>query len=268
MHLFSDQLESIRPVKEGFKGHISDNWLQGRTVFGGLSAAMAAHAAKKTLPLEHQLNRPLKSILVTFAGPIGSGDLRFATNLIRSGGKVSIVHVTAFTPDGQPALLLQASFGASRDTKAVPAPQNINLQNKDSVADSTFTEESMPDYLKSFHIRWTGGGIPASLECGRKISFWAKHKSDNETYQIEHIIALADIPPPVMLSHYDKLIPSSSLTWCCDFIQSPDQISGEWFYLDYRLIAAHAGYSQQSGRVYDETGNLVAISSQCMTYFE
>ncbi len=82
------------------------------------------------------------------------------------------------------------------------------------------------------------------------------------------IITLADLPPPLMLSHFKSQIMVSSLSWSLEFVCPPETIKSEWFYLDYTLEAAADGYSQQDGRIFTEDGTLVAISRQCMVYFE
>ncbi|MBL4838952.1 MAG: thioesterase family protein, partial [Kordiimonadaceae bacterium] len=58
------------------------------------------------------------------------------------------------------------------------------------------------------------------------------------------------------------------LSWALEFVCAPEDIETDWFYLEYTLEAASGGYTQQSGRIFDEHGNLCAISRQTMLYFE
>ena len=96
-----------------------------------------------------------------------------------------------------------------------------------------------------------------------------KHKNSLEQFPAEKLVALADIPPPVILSHFQKpLIPSSSLTWNLEFVMTPDSIPGDWFYLEFVVDAASNGYTQQSGKIYTEQGQLCALTRQCMVYFD
>jgi acyl-CoA thioesterase len=62
-------------------------------------------------------------------------------------------------------------------------------------------------------------------------------------------------------------VPASSLTWSLEFVEPPEKITGEWFYLEFVVEAAADGYTQQSGKIYDELGRLVALTRQCMVYF-
>ena len=84
----------------------------------------------------------------------------------------------------------------------------------------------------------------------------------------EKLVTICDIPPPVILSYFDSApIPSSSLSWSLEFVVPPEEIESDWFYLEFVAEAAADGYTQQSGKIYDEMGQLCALSRQCMVYF-
>jgi len=57
------------------------------------------------------------------------------------------------------------------------------------------------------------------------------------------------------------------LSWSLEFIEAPEELTSEWFYLEFEVEAAADGYTQQSGRIYDELGRLVALTRQSMVYF-
>ena len=60
--------------------HIADDWLQGRTAYGGASAAVALMAAKTAYP---DLP-PLRSVQIAFVGPL-AGDVTATPALLRRG---------------------------------------------------------------------------------------------------------------------------------------------------------------------------------------
>jgi len=37
--------------------------------------------------------------------------------------------------------------------------------------------------------------------------------------------------------------------------------------MEFEVDAAADGYTQQSGKIYDESGRLIALTRQCMVYF-
>ena len=126
----------------------------------------------------------------------------------------------------------------------------------------------MPQFLQYFEGSWVDGGIPFSGSPDRKLHLWARHRCDMAQFPAEKIVAIADIPPPVVLSHFSEPpVPASSLSWSLEFLQPPNEIESDWFYLEFTLEAAAEGYTQQSGRIFTEDGVLCALSRQCMVYF-
>ena len=100
------------------------------------------------------------------------------------------------------------------------------------------------------------------------LNMWVRHRQDVSGFPIEKLVDIADIPQPVLLSHFEKPpVPASSLSWSLEFVEAPEEIVSEWFYLEFEVEAAANGYTQQSGKIFDETGRLVALTRQCMVYF-
>jgi len=97
---------------------------------------------------------------------------------------------------------------------------------------------------------------------------WVRHKADMSDHPIEKMVVIADMPPPLILSHFKvPPVPSSSLTWSLEFVIPPEEIDSEWFYLEFLIESAANGYTLQSGRIFTEDGQLCALSRQCMVYF-
>ena len=269
MESFSDLLATVTPDHSDaglYKAKPSDLWMQGRSLFGGASTAIAVKAARLELP-DDQKGRPLRSILVSFAGPIGAGDVSIKVVPIRVGKSVSVSQATVYSGE-TPSLVLVAAFGNPRETKTVDPLDSFKAEPLSKSPDTPFVPGMMPHFLQAFQIRWTGGGIPGSGMSDRRLGMWARHRRIEKADALEALIAMGDVPPPVMMSHYNRKITASSLTWSFEFVKQPGDFTSDWFYLDYHLEAASGGYSQQAGKVYAEDGTLVAISHQCMTFFE
>ncbi len=242
---------------------IPESWMQGRAAYGGLGAAIAATAMRKVLPVE----KSLRSIMVSFVGPIPAGEVTVRGELMREGKNVS--QATARVLDGDKICLqATAAFGSSRETKSAGPATAFRPEDRDSVPRLNVSRFPVPGFIANFDIHWTGGGIPTSGMCDRRLGKWVRHAADMEAYPVEKIIGLADIPPPIMMSHYKNRLLASSLSWSLEFLIPPEEVRSDWFYLDFTLEAAAGGYSQQSGLIFTEDGQLVAMSRQCMTYFE
>jgi acyl-coenzyme A thioesterase PaaI-like protein len=58
---------------------VSDDWLQGRSAFGGLQAAFGVAAMRRMLPVA----LPLRTLQVTFVAPVPPGPVRAQAQLLR-----------------------------------------------------------------------------------------------------------------------------------------------------------------------------------------
>ncbi|NCQ35313.1 thioesterase family protein, partial [bacterium] len=97
----------------------ADEWMQGRTLYGGASALVAYTAAVRAFP---DLP-PLRSAQVAFVAPVGA-QVTPQAKLIRQGRNVTQVQVDLLV-DGSPALTSFWLFGADREANAVHAAQTI-----------------------------------------------------------------------------------------------------------------------------------------------
>ncbi len=73
-------LAAARPTATGLVATITEEWMQGRTSYGGLSSALALEAARKVAP---DLP-PLRSATINFVGPL-AGEVEVTTRTLRRG---------------------------------------------------------------------------------------------------------------------------------------------------------------------------------------
>lgn len=242
---------------------VTPGWMQGRAAYGGLGAALAARAMTNALPQK----KSMRSLMVSFVGPVPAETVTVSAELLREGKNVSQVSARIIH-DGKVCLQAAAAFASARDTKGALPEAGFSPEPRESVPPLDPERAPLPTFLKNFDIHWTGGGIPTTNTMDRRLGKWVRHKDDMNAFPAEKLIGLADIPPPIMMAHYSRPIMASSLSWSLEFVVPPEDIKADWFYLDYRLEAAAGGYCQQSGMIFTESGALVALSRQCMTYFE
>ena len=239
------------------------SWTQGRSAFGGLAAAFAVCGMRKQLPA-HQ---PMRSLMVSFIAPIPAGEVSVDVEIQRQGKNVTQQSASVMV-DGEIGLQAMGVFGNPRDALQVPTQSEFNAQPKEAGIPFDVETRRVPEFLSYFEGFWLPGAIPFSGEPERKLAMWVKHRQPIEDFPVERIIALADIPPPVILSFFEKgPVPASSLTWSLEFMVPAEEVTSEWLYLEFEVEAAAEGYTQQSGRLFDENGQLCALSRQCMVYF-
>lgn len=242
---------------------IGTNWGQGRTTFGGLGAVLGVAALRKTV----NADRPLRSLLVNFAAPIPTGaTVTLNREILREGGSATVAAVRTEV-EGTPATVMQATYGGPRTAVAVEPETAGDMPNE---ADFELAPHMpmLPSFLQSLDIKWVGNGIPTSGTKDTRLQVFARLKDPEGIDAAGQLITLADTPPPIIMSHYKAPMTGATMSWSLDFVRPLRDWIGGWLYLDYRLISAADGYCQQSGRIYDSRGHLIAVSHQTMAYFE
>jgi acyl-CoA thioesterase len=241
----------------------SEDWSQGRSAFGGISAAFASTAMRKLVAND----KPIRSLMVSFIAPLPAGKCKVEPSLQREGRNVSQC-AASLIHDEKLCLQAMAAFGNSREGFSVDQQAKFDPLPRENGVRFDGHAKRLPNFLKFFDGAWVGGGMPFASKFQPTLKMWVKHKSDMRNFPVEKIVTIADIPPPVILTHFSKPpVPSSSLSWSLEFVVPPQEIESEWFYLEFETEAAANGYTQQSGRIFDEGGRLCALSRQCMVYF-
>lgn len=241
----------------------SAEWTQGRSAFGGLAAAMAVCAMAKQLPSP----QPLRSLMVSFIAPLPPTEVQVQPRVLRQGKNVTQTSASVLVQDTV-CLQTMAVFGNPRGGLAVRPDPQFKPEPRHPAAAIDNSPRNLPPFLRFFEGYWTGGGVPFSGQADERLGLWARHRSNLDEFPAEKLITIADIPPPVILSHFvAPPVPAASLTWSLEFVREPASVSGDWFYLDFQVDHAADGYTQQSGRIFSEDGKLCALSRQCMVYF-
>lgn len=249
---------------------VTDNWMQGRATFGGLAVSLAA----QDMINRCAQGRQLRSLTASFIAPTPASRVHFASKALRTGKAIIQATSSATDADGGIVLQTNAIFGESRNTHNVLGHEQASYEPMQapplaSLQSMPVGMPGLPKFLQNFEVRWSGCGLPMSNTQDTRVGLWVRHLDKSMlNYPEARVISISDLPPPVVLSHYDQPVMASSVSWMLDFIVNPRDVETEWFYLDYELVHAANGYSQQNGRVFDENGTLLTLSRQCMVYFE
>lgn len=244
---------------------IPTDWGQGRAGYGGLVAALVVAGMRAKVAD----GRPVRSLAITFVGPVTPGErMSVEAEVLREGRAVSQVLGRAIQ-NGETMCIIQGSFGAGResavDVVSEPAP---SAPAPESCQRMPYIEGLNPSFIRYFDVRWTFGDYPCSNSRKRSIGGWMRFDEQIEEFDSVHLVGLADVWPPAVLSHLKQRAPASSLTWTIEFVQ-PQPALGEEGWLLYKATIEHArdGYGHIAAMIWSQAGELVAISRQTVAVF-
>lgn len=263
--LFDQLLESINQSETII---IPEGWGQGRAAFGGLVGAILVKKAQSILA---DATKQLRSAHINFIGPVMIGEAQLRAEIFREGKSVTSLEVKLIQ-NGQVQSVLVASFGTSRESVIQVASKQV-LPAFATPAESRelpFVEGMTPEFFKHFDAYWSEGEMPFSASKQSDFGGWMRFKSEQHIKKIKlpHLFALVDMWPPAVLSMFNRLAPASSLNWTLDLINLPNNLSGEaWWQYQVQTDFSAEGYAYSQAHIWDEQGNLVAISRQTVTVF-
>lgn len=251
----------------GNDGQISvpDAWGQGRTVLGGLSAAMAFRVMRDKVAAD----RPLRSLNVSFVGPLATEqDFGFQVEVLRSGKYVTQAAARVIQ-NGDVCLALLASFGDRRDTvTSAEASETVPFDMPAKPTLFPYIPAVTPQFFQQIEMTLLDGGFPFS---GSKTSHhggFMRFKDQPNEWSEAHLIALIDTWPPTLLQQLKTPAPASTLTWNLEFLHPHRPLNSDaWF--AYRAVTRQAGegYGHTDANVWDAHGELIAVSRQTITVF-
>jgi acyl-CoA thioesterase len=260
-------LSSLRDVVAGLEAEAGAYrietpaaWAQGRTLYGGMTAALSLASARRA----HVDLPPLRSAQVAFIGP-AAGRLTFTSTILRQGRSATVVGVDC---QGEQGLAARCTFtlGGDRESRirhdlapapAVPPPDEC----------PPFFEAGgfRPGFSPNFDYRLANGFRPLSGGASPEFTVWLRLHDEEGIDPEVALIAIADAPPPAAFVAFPQAGPVSTMTWTLDVTQ-PLPAAG-WRLVRSASEQAGAGYSLQDMAVWDERGRRLAAGRQTVALF-
>ncbi|WP_260958715.1 thioesterase family protein [Pseudomonas citri] len=237
------------------------NWQQGRTIFGGLSAALSLQAVLCRQPVGFP---PFKSAQVSFIGPVNQ-DQTFDVSVLRQGRSVTSVSVDCLSGNDL-ALRTTLLFAKPRASKITHDAWGRPLVDGPSrYATLQLDSRVAPACAYNFEMRPAGGSLPVSGADNPELLMWVRHLDAQGVDPAVALIALADSLPPAAMTCFTEPAALSSASWTIDLPQPA--VSGEWFLISSFSQQAQEGYSLQDMEIWDEDGRRVLWGRQTVAIF-
>ena len=245
--------------------HIPEDWMQGRTAFGGIQAAAALRAAQS----HAGDGRSPRAVSVSFVGPAGSEGLSIEPTVLRSGGSVTHVRADVLGAEGV-ACTLSAALGRDRDSSVRRAPQTHGpLPPSEAGMAIPYLPGLTPVFVQHFDLRFTSGAPPVTGQHGPlEHEGWCRHLTEPGPAHAA-LLGLLDAWPSPALQALAGPAPASTVTWSVQFAQVPERITThDAFFFRARVLAAPGtGYVTMRGELYDTEGVLTAHLEQLVTLY-
>jgi acyl-CoA thioesterase len=244
----------------GFSGHVPPDWMQGRTLYGGISAALCLAAAR----LEFPDLPPLRSAQLAFVGP-AAGDVTLRNTLLRQGKSASFL-TSDLTSEAGHGTRATFCFGADR-----PSAYRLAGNPAPPVAPASGAPDHFrgmgPAFARHFDVRIVSGSHPVSGAAEADVMLWLKALDDGAGPLEAFLLAIADVPPPAAMSLFTAPAPISTMTWMVDVLSPGVASADSWYLLRSVGETTGNGYSAQAMGLWSSDGTPILVGRQSVAIF-
>ena len=237
----------------------AENWMQGRTLYGGASALIAyTHAIRAFTDLP-----PLRAAQVGFVAPVG-GRVELQAEIVRQGRSVTQLRSELYQ-DGALALTAFFLFAEPRKPNALyPTRKPSDFPPPAEESEDVMSDKG-PSFLRNnFEIRRaqnvSGPGEPI-------VRRWARLKNREELDPISELILLGDVLPPGAMRAMQRQGPISSINWSFNLLETNPQTEDGWWVSENASQHANNGYSSERLRLWNSEGQQVIDGLQSVAIF-
>ena len=236
---FSEVLAAGTTTDGVWSTTVTEDWLQGRSLFGGIQAALALRAMRRLVPPEV----PLRVLQTTFVAPVPAGRVAVQSRVLRTGKNVTQVEAR-IVDKSETAALIVGVFGQARPSKVEVVPR-AEVVRDEVGADGTGAPGVA--FAQHFDLRRLRGDRLVSGSRRTDAVLEIGMKDGGAPVTEEHVVAIADAPPPLALAFLDTPAFGSSVTWTLEMLDTRlSALSLDGWQLHIDLAAARDGYTSQS----------------------
>jgi acyl-CoA thioesterase len=236
-----------------------EGWTTGRTVYGGMTAALAARAVSLEIPGLP----PLRSAQFVFIGP-AAGELQLRVDLLRQGSSSVVVSVDCHA-EGKLASRSLVTYGADRESvirhKDAPMPE----VPAPALCEPFMANAPAAGFFQYFDHRLAGGARPFTPNAAPTSLVWIRLLDTKDVDPLSALLTIADAVPPAAMVTFPDRGPISTMTWSIDVVQPVE--TTEWLLVQSTSEIAASGYSQQAMNVWNANGDRLAACRQTVALF-
>lgn len=235
---------------------IGADWMQGRTAYGGISAALALDAVMR----DHPGDAPLRTAQISFVGPVG-GDCQVTTRMLRQSkssrfAAADLVSESGYGTNG--LFTFMKGRESHIDHRHINAPDVADPDALQSVPD----HPARPPFTRKFDMRpQRGPGFGHGLDKGEIVT-WVRWADRPHCDPHIALLALADALPPAAMPMFKHFGPISSSTWMQHFLTDHPATQDGWWLMVSQTRHVANGFSAQSMYIWNSARELVSVGGQ------
>lgn len=248
---------------------VDASWGQGRTTFGGLSAALLLQKIKR----QHQAKDDvLRSLSVNFCGPLFTEqDCSLNTQVLRSGKSVSHFQGQLYQEE-KLATQVVACFSKNRESAIAITPAVKQLGEAGEGKRLPYIKGLTPEFTQHIDFSYNAGGFPFTNSKDNFLHGWMRFKDVQGELSNAHLVALIDAWPPATTIKLKGPAPSATVTWNLEIItplaELIEPLTGDaWLWYEAEIVQAGNGYGHTQAKIYTANGILLAVSSQLVVAY-
>ena len=236
--------------------HVGPDWMQGRTAYGGISAAISLDAAMR----EHPADAPLRSAQVSFVGPVG-GECAVTSRTLRASKSSRFVATDLSSESGYGTNAV-FTFMKGRDSHIDHAVTALPDIRRPEELEAIPDHPVRPAFARKFEMRpHEGRGFGHGKSEG-KILTWVRWIDPPVCDPHIALLALADALPPAALPLFTQFGPISSSTWVQHFLTDHPVSRDGWWLLLSHTRQVQRGFSVQDMAIWNSDMELVSLGGQ------
>ncbi|WP_170004986.1 acyl-CoA thioesterase [Pseudopontixanthobacter vadosimaris] len=242
----------------------AEDWMQGRTLYGGASALVAYLAAIRTFP---DLP-PLRAAQVGFVAPVG-GKIALRAEIVRQGRNVTQVR-SEITAGGELALTAFWLFGAGREANAKHSAPALEPAPPPPEEFETLDHDKAPAFIaNNFEIRraqdasfYKGGATSDPV-----VRRWVRLKRETGLDPVAEMVLLGDTLPPGAMRAMKRPGPLSSINWSFNLLDTKPSTRDGWWLAETASEYADEGFSSERLRLWNADGRQMLAGMQSAAIF-
>lgn len=258
----------LQQARHGDSFAINRSWQQGRTIFGGLTAALVL----AYLDTQCKEAADLRSLAVSFCGKVAADVPVTIRHAMLSQGK-SITQVNGqLLQQGNVVTQVTACYAHERESDLLFEAANMDLPEPGSGQKVPFIEGLAPDFIQHMTMDLHQGQFPFTNSREKELAGWMKLREAGGQMTNAHLLGLLDAWPPVVLQNLKRPAPAATVTWQVELVRPLAQFeenlpADSWVYFHDKTVQAQSGYTHTEAQAFNQQGQLLALSRQLVSVY-